>query len=238
VTLHPDPETSTAVRFTGNAALLRSKIRLALPWLAAAAGEFWEHPALASLFPEYLVRVQATGRASMAMMRAAQQRAASLAADDPVAARLAVYWEKHLRDEEEHPDWLLADMEALGMDRGRLLAAMPHASVARLVGPLYFWVHHAHPAAPLGFFAVLEGYPPDAEHLTEVMRRTGLPPAAFRTMLAHAEIDIHHRQELYDLLDELPLTPDQAELIAVCAFHTITGVAEIFGELVAATDGR
>lgn len=217
----------------GHSGPLRAKILLALPWLTAAAEEFWAHPSLSEMFPDFLVRVQASARASIAVMAVALGRCEQLAAVDPVAERLVTYYRKHIRDEEEHPDWLLSDMEALGMARHEILAAVPPPTVAALIGPLYFWVHHAHPVALLGFFAVLEGYPPSASHLAEVQQRTGLPAEAFRMMLAHAEIDLHHREELYELLDELPLTPEQSGLVAITAFHTIAGVTEIFRELLA-----
>lgn len=213
---------------------LRAVLRLAEPALAAASGGFWRHPRLAELFPGYLLRVLASARASLGVIAAAGRRARELAAEDPVAARLAGYYAAHHEEEAGHAEWLVSDLESIGVPRQRALAGWGSPAIASMVGAQYYWLEHAHPVAPLGYFAVLEGYPPAVSHLEELQERTGLPRSAFRFLRAHAEIDPHHAADLYRLLDELPLTAAQAGLVGTSALATVAGLAAVFEELVAA----
>ena len=204
---------------------LRTKLRLAEPRLAEVARRFWGQPRLAEAYPDFLFLVHSMIRTSVPLMREAAETARGLAPSDPLGAPLAAYYERHAREELHHDDWVLDDLEALGIGRGEVLARRPSTAVAALVGAHYYWVRHVHPVALLGYLAVLEGNPPDADHLDEVRRRTGLPEAAFRTLTLHAHLDQHHRDDLWDEIDRLALTPDTAGLLAVAAFHTIEQVS-------------
>ena len=204
---------------------LRQKLKWVEADYADASRAFWSHPKLAELFGEYLVRTHCIIRASVPLMEAARDRAVVLAGDDAVATAVAGYLERHIREERHHDDWLLADLDVLGVARTHVLGRMPSPTVAALVGSQYYWIHHYHPMTLLGYIAVLEGTPPCADHVEGVIARTGLPRAAFRTILKHAELDPHHRDALNDALDALPLTPDQAGTIAISAFATVRMLA-------------
>lgn len=218
--MHPPPHSQ----------LLRRKIHLVEPRLSRVAQVFWTHPRLTELYPEFLILVHTMIRASVPMMRAAAAAARRLP-DDPVAEPLAAYYEQHAREETDHDEWLLDDLEALGHRRDEVLSRLPSATVAALVGSYYYWIHHVHPAAFLAYLAVLEGNPPEVEQLEDVRRRTGLPREAFRTLLKHAQLDPHHRDDLNDTLDALELTPALHALLGVAAFHTVESVAEAMEEV-------
>lgn len=217
-----------------NSKLLRSKIGLAMPRLSAVADEFWGHPDLAEMYPEFLFVVHSMIRCSVPMMQAAEQRARRLAGEDPVAEPLADYYAKHAREEAGHDDWLLDDLEALGVDRRDVLRRVPSPTVAGLVGAYYYWIHHVHPVAFLAYLAVLEGNPPKVDELEEIQRRTGLPEEGFRTLIKHAHLDPHHRDDLNDLIDRLPLTAEHHALLALSAFHTIEQVSRALREVLRA----
>jgi hypothetical protein len=206
-------------------------LRIAEPALAAATGRFWRHPRLRLLFADYLLSVLSAARAALGVMRVALARSEALAGTDPVAAKLARYYATHLAEEEGHADWLVADLETLGISPERSSAVIGSPAVAALVGAQYFWIEHAHPVAPLGYFAVLEGYPPTPAWIDEVRERTGLPDTAFRFLRAHGEIDPHHAADLFRLLDELPLTPEQASLVGLSALHTVGALGALFDQL-------
>jgi hypothetical protein len=212
--------------------LLRGKIRLVEPRLSAVARTFWTHPRVAELYPEFLFLVHTMIRGSVPMMLAAAEEARRRP-DDPVAAPLAAYYEHHAREEAHHDDWLLADLEALGRPREEVLARLPSPTVAALVGAQYYWIHHVHPAAFLAYLAVLEGNPPEVEQLEEIRRRSGLPAAAFRTLIKHAHLDPGHRDDLDDTLDALELTPALHALLGVAAFETIARATEAMEEILA-----
>ncbi len=212
---------------------LRALLRLADRPLAAASEPFWNHPRLAEMFPGFLLRLHSAARAGIGLLGVALGRARSLAPSDAVSARLAEYYQRHIAEEQDHPRWLLADLEALGVERARALAAPPSPAVAALVGAHHVWIQHGHPVAALGHFAVVEGHPPSARELERVRSRTGLPREAFRFLLAHAEIDPHHAADLFALLDELPLSPAQSKLVGLSALHTVGALGAVFAELIA-----
>jgi len=213
---------------------VRTKIRLAHGRLDAVAHRFWSHPEVRRLYPEFLFLVHSMIRTSVRMMEEAAEAARELGDVDPVAPRLAAYFEQHCEEEAGHDDWLLDDLEVLGVGRDAVWARMPSTIVAGLIGAQYYWIRHVHPVALLGYLAVLEGNPPKVEELEAIRRRTGLPAAAFRTLIKHAEIDPYHRDDLNDLIDALPLAPRHHSLIAISAFHTIEQVSLAFEEVLAA----
>ena len=78
-----------------------------------------------------------------------------------------------------------------------------------------------HPVALLGWIALLEGYPPETATIDRMAARTGYPPSAFRTLREHAELDIAHGDELFAVIDRLPLTEEQATIIGLNAMSSV-----------------
>lgn len=113
-----------------------------------------------------------------------------------------------------------------GRDLGR-----PPPDVAALTGAQYYWAEHHHPLALVGYIAVLEGHAPAARLGAALARRTRLPEAAFRTVQAHAQLDAGHVDDVYALLDSLPLTGRDEALLAVSALHTVDALTRIFVRL-------
>lgn len=222
----------------GHGQLLKRKIALAGPLVRPAANALWEHSRLTELFPEFLVAIHGSVRATLPLMEAANQIALRDRDTDPVSAALCEYLPQHIGEEQEHEEWLLQDLEALGVSRGDVLDRIPLPSVAAMVGAQYYWIFHVHPVALLGFFAVLEGHPPTLDHLDEIERRTGLPQDAFRMLRHHAELDVMHADDLFSLLDELPLSTRLVELVGTSALHTIAALAGFFEELTTRFAGR
>lgn len=200
--------------------LLRLRLALARGEYDAAAEVLWLHPHLAERFPDYLYRIHSIIRASVPLMEEALEQAAARAQDDPSCAALADYLAHHVPEERHHDEWLLDDLEVLGVSRADVWARQPSPTVAALVGAQYYWIRHQHPIAILGYIAVLEGTPPTEEHVEGIIERTGLPPAAFRTFIKHARLDPHHRDDLDAALDAMPLTDEQELLVTTSALET------------------
>jgi hypothetical protein len=209
---------------------LWSKIHLAEGRLVSASNIFWNHPDLAEFLPGFLVQLHRVMQCGISLMRTAREYALSLPGD-PVAAHTAKYLGTHIEEEKDHDDWLLSDIESLGISPADVRRATPCAAVVSLVGAQYFWMLHVHPVTILGYLIVLEGYPPLGEQLEAIRVRTGLPETAFRCLKSHAEDDPDHIAALNRTLDLMPLTPDQEKFIALSAFHTIDAVASVFEEL-------
>jgi len=217
---------------------LRAKIRLAEPRLLEVLDHFWTHPDLARIFPEFLFMMHCIIRSSVSLIGAAAESARLSSESDAVARKIAGYYEKHAREEMHHDDSLLDDMVAIGMDRAKILSRLPSQTIASLVGVQYYWALHTHPVSLMGYLAVLEGNPPSVKELEKIRAKYGLRADAFRTMVKHARLDPHHRDEIYAQLDKLPLTENLEELVALSAFHTIDHLSKALQEILEAHTAR
>jgi pyrroloquinoline quinone (PQQ) biosynthesis protein C len=200
--------------------------------LVKASERLLGHPRIRDLYPEYLFMGHCVIRASVPLMEAARERARSMAAADPVAAELADYLSEHIDEERDHDEWLLDDLAAIGLDRSAILARPPSPTVANAVGAQYYWILHYHPVALLGWIGLLEGYPPTPAMIDRLTARTGYGPEAFRTLTAHAELDPHHGDELFETVDRLPLTPEQSAAIGLNAMSSVHVLAKALDEVV------
>ena len=199
--------------------------------LRQMAQAFWNHGRLHELFPEFLFIDYSISRATTHLMEAALAEARTRSDSDPVAACLAEYLLRHIPEELHHDEWLLADMEALGHKREDVLKRLPCPTAAALVGAQYYWIFHAHPVSVLGYLAVVEGEPPSAAFLEEVIPRSGIPPKAFGTFIKHAQLDPLHRDDLNGTLDRMPLNAKQTALVGISAVQTVHWICCAFEEL-------
>jgi hypothetical protein len=211
---------------------LRLKLELVTPELAGATSRLVSHPRVAQLYVDYLVACHGILRATIPLMQTAHREA--LSREDEASHELAVYLEKHIEEEAGEDEWLLEDLEVLSVERSQVLAQVPSANVACLIGSQYYWVLHAHPVAILGFLAALEREPPSREFIAHLIARTGHDAAAFRTLIAHADRDPEHRDELDELLDRLELTSEQWLLVSISALNSVHTLACVLDELVEA----
>lgn len=190
------------------------------PPFGRACHDVFMHPRIRQLLPEYLASVHRIIRSTVPLMETAIDRARSMASADPVAAGVAAYLEKHVEEERDHDEWLLDDLEVIGVDRATVLETVPSPTEASLGGAQYYWVLHYHPVTLLGYFAFAEGFPPSASLIEDLMARTGYPAEAFRTFREHGELDPGHREELDRAIDSLPMTPAQESAVGLSAMTT------------------
>ncbi|MFE3519735.1 iron-containing redox enzyme family protein [Streptomyces sp. NPDC059166] len=200
--------------------------------LVSAMEHMWRPEELLPRYHRYLCTMHAVIRASVPLMLRALERARALEpGGDPLAGPLAAYLQEHVREEEGHDAWLLEDIRAAGGRPGEALGPMPPPLVAQLAGPQYYWIEHHHPVVLLGYIAVLEGYAPAPGLTSRVAAVTGLPDAALRTVREHAALDTGHLDELYALLDRLPLTRRQESDVTVGALHSLDALTRVFVRL-------
>jgi hypothetical protein len=216
---------------TENAERLRLTLGLVFGELVRAGERLVNHRRIRDLYPEYLFMTHCVIRASVPLMETARERARSKASGDPVAAQLVDYLGEHIEEERDHDEWLLGDLEVIGVDRAAVLARPPSPTVASAVGAQYYWVLHYHPVALLGWIGLLEGYPPEMSIIDQLMARTRYGPDAFRTLRAHAGLDPHHGDELFETLDRLPLTAEQSAVIGLSAMSSVHLLAQAIDEL-------
>jgi len=183
-------------------------------------------PIFAKRFINYLFTVHTMIRASVPLMHVAYKKCLQLE-HDPLVSSLLLYYETHIEEERDHDEWLLDDFEVIGIPRREILSRRPSLAVAELVGSQYYWTYHWHPVSLLGYIAVMEGYPPKKEDIIYLQKRTGFSDKAFRTLSKHSFLDPRHRDDMNDLLNSLPLNPDQEEWITLNALYTADRVREI-----------
>jgi hypothetical protein len=210
---------NTAVGALRPGQALRYKLSLAEPGLDALCRAFWQHPAVAAAFPEYLFGLWSSMRATLPLLQAAAARARELS--DPLSARLLPYFLEHADEERGHDDWLLEDMEGFGIPRAEVFARLPPPDVAAMIGTQYYFIAHAHPVALLGCFAVLEGSPLTEPDLSGLSARAAIPRPLLRTLDKHALLDPHHRDDLDALVDGLPLEPWHQALLGLSALTVV-----------------
>lgn len=220
-----DPPVETA------SSRLRRKIELIDGPFAVASSTLFRHSRLAELWPEYAIRTHWIIRATVPLMEDAETRARRRA-DDPVATGLADFLAAHIEKERGHDEWVLEDLELLGIRRSAVLARVPSSTVASLVGAHYYWIRHFHPVAVLGYIAVMEGRPPSRELIDRLVAGSGYPRAAFRAFAAHGDLDLHHRADLYDAIDGLPLTSAHESLMGLASMTTVELLTRSLEEIV------
>lgn len=212
---------------------LRQKIALVSSSLDRVGDALVTHPQLREMFPEFLYLTHCIIRASVPLMEAALASVHARRRSEQIDARLAEYLSKHIQEERHHDDWLLEDIEVLGCKRQQVLCRVPPWQVAALVGSQYYWIRHVNPVALLGYIAVMEADPPSTQLLEKLVRTTGLPADAFRTFFKHADVDAHHRTELNEVLDQMPLNAQHTTILGVSAFQTVHFLTLALEEFVA-----
>ena len=210
---------------------LRLKLEPAIPVLASYSERVWCSPNIRTLYPAWLVAMHGVVRSAVPLMNAAIDRARAIEANDPVGAAVADYLSRHVSHEEGHDQWLLEDLEVLGVKSTDVLRRIPLPSVAVLVGAQYYWLHHYHPVSLLGHMAVMEGYPPSAGFADRLQQLTGYPRNAFTSIRRHEHLDVGHGEELFEVIDGLRLTREHEVILGICGLQSIRGLIDVFIDL-------
>jgi hypothetical protein len=209
-------------------ALLQKKIRLVSPHTLSNTPSVLTHPRLREFFADMLFVLYSTIWATVPLMEEALRVSRARAASDPVAAQLVPYFKAHIDEELHHDEWMLEDMETLGLNRAEILARIPPSGLAAAVGAQYYWIYHYHPVALLGYFAALETDPVPASVVETAASKSGLPRSAFRTIFLHAEHDFDHCADLNRLIDRLPLEPRHVKVMSISAMQIAAAYDQAF----------
>jgi hypothetical protein len=113
--------------------------------------------------------------------------------------RLAQYYNSHLEEERDHVKWLQEDLKSVGVN---VPVELPNKWAMSMAGSQYYLLKHAHPAALLGYMAVLEGDPTPVEVVDFLEHAHG--KQLLRCLRIHAVKDLEHRKELFEVIDDTP----------------------------------
>ncbi|PAQ05330.1 iron-containing redox enzyme family protein [Mesorhizobium muleiense] len=216
---------------------LSAKLDLVHGAFVAYARKLWSGPDVRDVYPVYLRVMHAVVRSAVPLMEAALAEARARDETTPLTAELLAYYAHHMKEEAGHDGWLLEDLAATGHDPAEALDQIPPPAVAAMVGAQYYWIRHFHPVALLGHIAAIEAYHPPSGFALRLAEATGYPPAAFRSISRHEVLDIHHRRDLFELIDRIPLKPHHEKIIAVSGLHTIETGMDVL-EFIHATAAR
>lgn len=183
-------------------------------------------------FKNYLIVTYSIMCSSVPLMKAAyekciNQTTTTTTTEKKLMFDLGKYYKKHIEEEMNHDEWILDDLQSIGIPREESLSRKPSQAVAELVGSQYYWIYHWHPICLLGYIALLEGNPPTMNLIDRLQKLTGYPNTAFRTMVKHSNLDPHHRDELNELLEKLPLEKQHEEWITYNALYSANKLLEI-----------
>jgi hypothetical protein len=124
-------------------------------------------------------------------------------------ARLRNYYRSHLDEERDHIKWVRDDLKSVGVVPGKL----PNKWAMGMAGSQYYLLKHTHPAALLGYMAVLEGDPTPVEAIESLEHVYGKKLLRFARF--HAAKDLEHRKELFEIIDDAP-----DSLVGLIAYST------------------
>lgn len=205
---------------------LRALVSLVQPTLAACNARMWSSGPADARYAAWLGVSFDLVKATASLLAAALAEAARRQ-----EVRLAQYFADQLREEIGHEQWVLEDYATIGGDPHDLVQRVPSPHAARLAGAQYYYLYHAQPLALLGHIAVLEWNAPAPGLANDLMRLTGFPRNAFRTLERHSDLDSDHGRMLDQVLADLALSDMQCQLLRTSALTTVYGLIELFDEL-------
>lgn len=155
--------------------------------------------------------------------------AASRIADDHAAVRMFLY--DHMQEEKGHEQWVVHDLEAIGVPPVQTRAHAPSAHTLALNGYNYWAADRRHPCSALGMLYALEVIAsvyggPFAQAIRESLLLQGDQGVSF--INSHASLDAQHMADLNKVMKTLK---DEASLEAVVEsvrvnFHHFTRIVE------------
>ena len=200
---------------------LERKLELAKPSMQEAAHRLWNANDARDIYPLYLEQMHMVVRSGVSLMQTAVSMARKLTSTSTMKFRLIDYLEKHIAEEDGHDLWLLEDYEATGNDPNHLISKIPSSHVANMAGAQYYWIIHHHPVMVMGHIAALEINHPPAGFSKYLSDLTGYPSMAFRAIARHEKLDLVHKKEILELLNQLNLSYREEVAVGVSGLHTL-----------------
>lgn len=155
--------------------------------------------------------------------------AASRVPDSHRKVRYFLY--EHMHEESGHEEWVINDLEAVGVNRGEVLTHKPSAYTQALTGYNYWSADRRHPCSILGMMYALEVIAsvyggPFSSAIRESLFLDGDHGVSF--ISSHATMDAEHMIELKDVLNTLTDAESRAAVLesALLNFHHFTRMFE------------
>lgn len=158
-----------------------------------------------------------------------------LAMRDRLPAEVASYLEQNLVEEAGHEQWVLDDLERLGLDRDSIQRSRPLRQTASMVGSQYFWAEQLNPAVCFGYMFTLERTAETPEihraNIVSLGKRLEIEMEALSNYSRHGELDFDHQDDKIKLLNTVILDDRVAEGILQNCRDTTLNMCELFVEI-------
>ncbi len=205
---------------------------LAVRQYASLVEALFYSPKVKTIFLEYLITVHTMIRASEPLLQtAADEARRRCELGDQSCAGLAEFYLAHKEEERDHAQWLLDDIQAMGVAPEVVLQRQPSHEVAALIGSQYYWILHYHPGFLMAAMLIFEGYPMERSGVLRIQQLTGLPDQAFRTLMVHTDLDVMHSADLFRFLETCALPDDIFKGLATSAIQICAMAAKVFKAL-------
>jgi hypothetical protein len=210
---------------------LKAQIDMLMPTVASQFGRIFNESLTKARYCLYLQDLYHSVKASCPLMTTAMSQLKQNGSEKN--RDLIDYLEQHIDEERHHDDWILEDLEHLGVDRQITLARPPKNEIVDMVGAVYYRILHIDPVAIFGYIAVLESHPVSGQSIDLIMKAANLDADSVRALKHHSVIDVDHAEEFYQFLSTIDLSDRQKTVILDCSkatlFH-IDKVAKVIGQ--------
>ncbi len=139
---------------------------------------------------------------------------------------------EYIEEELGHQEWVLDDLEAMGLDRHAIAASRPSPATELMVSYAWDTIQRVDPLGFFGMVLVLEGTSVAlATHAAETIETTlGLPRTAFSYLRSHGDLDQGHTAFFAGLMDRL-VEPADREAVVHAARMFYRLYAQVFATL-------
>src|SRR5207302_219603 len=90
------------------------------------------------IYPAFLIQTYHYIKQSCPLMKSALELLLAMGSEP----RFQVFLSEHLKEEEGHDEWVLQDLQGLGVNRLSVLVALPLPAVIGLVGSQMYMIEH------------------------------------------------------------------------------------------------
>ena len=154
--------------------------------------------------PRWFILLWQMIRASVPVMEFAVEALERRCRRSEFEEELLEYFHHHIEEEQDHDEWLIADLNVLGWDRSSIASQSVPVAITQMVGAQYYHVRFTHPALLLGYIGLLEGYPATLDQYERLVEMSRKPEKAWRTFKSHALLDPEHREDVIRMLNKVP----------------------------------
>lgn len=147
-------------------------------------------------------------------------------------AELIEYLDKHIKEEMDHEQWVLDDLEVLGLDRDVVIKSLPSREIISMIGSQFYFINEVNPVGFFGYIYLLESHPPTIDFINLISKITDIPLDALSALVHHAEIDPLHSLELNHIIDSYIVEQNDKYLVKYNMKLSIKNISDLLYSII------